>query len=178
MLSFILSFVAARTFTTFFPSTVLVSSGIHIHHFWFGIAFLAVGGWIGISYNDKETDRLAAILYGVGGGLIVDEVGLLLTFGDYWTDLTYSFFVVFLAFVAVLILFYRYRSIIVTEFAEFIRNRISLYVGVLLATVSIAFILETSSTLVFMVSSGLTIVAIIIIVTYLAWQIKRNAKRI
>jgi hypothetical protein len=167
----------ARTFTTFFPSTVLFSSGIHIHHFWFGIALLAVGGWLGISYNDKETDRLAAILYGAGGGLIVDEVGLLLTFGDYWTDLTYGFFVVFLAFIAVLILFYRYRHIIVTELAEFVSHRISLYAGVLLEAVAIAFILETSNFLVAAISGGLTIAAIIMIVTYLAWQFKKKPTR-
>ncbi len=80
LVSFILSFVASRTFTTFFPSTVLVSNGVHIHHFWFGIALLAIGGWLGINYTDKDTDHLAAILYGAGGGLIADEVGLLLTF--------------------------------------------------------------------------------------------------
>jgi hypothetical protein len=61
----------------------LITSGIHIHHFWFGIALVAVGGWLGISYNDEETSRVASILFGAGGGLIVDEVGLLLTFGNY-----------------------------------------------------------------------------------------------
>ena len=60
LLSFILSFIVARTFTTFFPSTVLVSNGIHVHHFWFGIVLLAIGGWLGISYNDVDADRLAA----------------------------------------------------------------------------------------------------------------------
>jgi hypothetical protein len=50
-----------------------------------GIALLAIGGWLGISYDDKETNRVASILYGAGGGLIVDEVGLLLTFNNYWT---------------------------------------------------------------------------------------------
>jgi hypothetical protein len=104
-------------------------------------------------------------------------VGLLLTFGDYWTNLTYGFFVVFLAFIALLILFYRYRHIIVTELAEFVSHRISLYAGVLLAAVAIAFILETSNFWVATISSGLTIAAIIIIVTYLAWQFKKNSTR-
>ena len=115
LLSFIFSFIAARAFTTFFPSTVLISSGIHIHHFWFGIALVAIGGWLGISYNDKETSRIASILYGAGGGLIVDEVGLLLTFGNYWTSLTYAFLVVFLSFIAVILFFYRYREEIEEE---------------------------------------------------------------
>jgi len=53
LLSFTAAFVAARTFTTFFPSTVLISGVVHIHHFWFGLVLLAAGGWLGISYKDK-----------------------------------------------------------------------------------------------------------------------------
>ncbi|HEX7482793.1 MAG TPA: hypothetical protein VF350_04950 [Candidatus Bathyarchaeia archaeon] len=75
---------------------------------------------MGISYNDKEINRVASILYGAGGGLIVDEVGLLLTFDNYWTSLSYSFLIVFLAFIIVLIFFFRYRSIILEELAEFV----------------------------------------------------------
>ena len=112
LLSFIFSFIAARTFTTFYPSTVLITNAIHIRHFWFGIALISIGGWLGISYDDKETKRVASILYGAGGGLIVDEVGLLLTFGNYWTGLTCAFLVVFLAFIVVLMFFYRYRKAI------------------------------------------------------------------
>jgi hypothetical protein len=62
LLSFILSFIVARLSTTFFPSTVLVTNGIHIHHFWYGIALLAIGGWLGISYDDKEISRVASII--------------------------------------------------------------------------------------------------------------------
>jgi hypothetical protein len=76
----------------------LVGGGLHIHHFWFGIALLAVGGWLGISFNNKDIDMVAAIIYGVGGGLIVDEVGLLLTFGNYWSGLTWTLLIVLLSF--------------------------------------------------------------------------------
>jgi hypothetical protein len=76
LISFIASFTIARTFTTINPDTVLISGNYHIHHFWFGIAMLAIGGWLGISYTSERTDRLAAILFGAGGGLIGDEVGL------------------------------------------------------------------------------------------------------
>jgi hypothetical protein len=173
LLSFILSFVAARTFTTFFPSTVLISNGIHIHHFWFGIALLAVGGWLGISYNDKETDRLAAILYGAGGGLIVDEVGLLLTFGNYWTGLTFSFLVVLLAAFVILILLNTYRQIILKELGEFESNKASIYVGVFLFAVSVAFITETNNVLVTAASVGLAVAAAGIIVVFLLLRIKK-----
>ena len=177
LLSFIFSFIAARTFTTFYPSTVLVSNGIHVHHFWYGIVLLAIGGWLGISYSGRETDRVAAILYGAGGGLIVDEVGLLLTFGNYWTGLTYTFLIILLAFVTILMLFNRYRQPIMTELAELARNKVSLYLGVFLAAVSVAFITQTNNALVTAVASGLTIVAIIVIVAYLVRQVKIIPKK-
>ncbi|HML02489.1 MAG TPA: hypothetical protein VK487_03845, partial [Candidatus Bathyarchaeia archaeon] len=59
------------------PRTILVRYGLHIHHFWFGLVLLVVGGWLGISYENERIDRVAAILFGAGGGLVADEVGLL-----------------------------------------------------------------------------------------------------
>jgi hypothetical protein len=138
---------------------------------------LAIGGWLGISYNGRETDRVAAILYGAGGGLIVDEVGLLLTFGNYWTGLTYTFLIILLAFVTILMLFNRYRQLIVTELAELVGNKVSLYLGVFLAAVSVAFITQTNNVLITAVASGLTIVAIILIMTYLVRQVKIIPKK-
>ena len=175
LVSFIFAFIAARTFTTFFPSTVLINSGIHIHHFWFGIALVAVGGWLGISYNDEETSRIASILYGAGGGLIVDEVGLLLTFGNYWTSLTYAFLVVFLSFIAVILFFYKYRTLIEEELSEFARSKLSLYLGIFLATLSAAFIIQTDNSLVTVIAGAVAVLAIILIVVFLVRQL-RNAK--
>lgn len=171
LVSFIFSFIAARIFTTFYPSTVLVSNGIHIHHFWFGIALVAIGGWLGISYDDKEINRVAAILYGAGGGLIVDEIGLLLTFDNYWTGLTYSFFIVFLAFIVILMLFIRYSSIIKGELAEFVSSKVSFYLGIFLFAVSIAFTIQIDNILVTAIASVLAIIAIILILIYLTRRI-------
>jgi len=67
MISFIASFSVARIFTTLYPDLTLVNNSLHIHHFWFGLAMLAIGGWLGISYVDERTNRLAAILFGLGG---------------------------------------------------------------------------------------------------------------
>ncbi len=177
LLSFIFSFIAARTFTTFYPSTVLVSNGIHVHHFWYGIALLAIGGWLGIGYENTETGRVAAILYGAGGGLIVDEVGLLLTFGNYWTGITYTFLIILLAFVTVLMLFNRYQLLIVTELAELVSNKVSFYLGVFLAAASVAFITQTNNALVEAIAGGLTIIGIILIITYLIRRAKITPKR-
>jgi hypothetical protein len=176
LVSFILAFAAARVFTTFFPSAVLIGNGIHIHHFWFGIALLAIGGWLGISYNDKDTDRLAAILYGTGGGLIVDEVGLLLTFGEYWTSLTYTFLIGFLAFVAILMLFYNYRQTVTSELKEFIGTKASIYFGVFLFVLSIAFITETSNVLVVVAASTLAIAALVICITYFIFWLRKHRR--
>jgi len=174
--AFLISFIAARVFTTFFPSTVIITGGVHIHHFWIGIALLAVGGWIGISYNDKETDLVAAVLYGAGGGLIIDEVGLLLTFGNYWTSLTYTVLAIILAFAAVLLVISRYRKVMESDLLGFLRNRISLYLGVFLLAVSIAFTTETNNFAVTAASVAISVISVIIIIIHLTRGSKKAFK--
>lgn len=176
LISFILSFIVARTFTYFYPGVVVISGGLHIHHFWFGIALLAIGGWLGISYNYKEIDMLAAIIYGVGGGLIADEVGLLLTFGDYWSGLTWTFIIVAISTVSVLILLNLYRRVIFDELHEFVSSKASLYVGVFLAALSVTFIIGPDNLLVTIVSTVLTIIAILVILAYLIHWIRQVKK--
>lgn len=177
LISFIASFLVARTFTTFYPTVVFVSGGIHVHHFWYGIALLTVGGWLGISYNDERVSRLAAILFGAGGGLIGDEVGLLLTFEDYWTGITYTFILAFLAFASTLIIILRYQKAIWSEFAQFTRSNVSLYFGVFLAAVSIAFFMETENSLINTISVVMTIVAGILVLAYFAQRVARKRQR-
>lgn len=175
LISFALSFTAARIFTYYYPSVVLVSGGVHIHHFWFGVILLAVGGWLGISYTQKEIDRIAALIYGVGGGLIADEVGLLLTFGNYYSELTWTFMVILLSFILALVLFNKYRQNIVEELHEFVSRKVSLYFGVFLAAVSVAFILETGNFLVTIFSAGLTLIAILIILAFLIHETRQRS---
>lgn len=170
--SFVASFIIARIFTTLDPNTVLISGGLHIHHFWFGLALLAIGGWLGISYDDKQINRLAAILFGVGGGLIGDEVGLLLTFGNYWTGITYTLVIMFLALVSTLILLGKYSKIIRAEFTQILRSNASLYFAVFLAAVSIAFIMPGHNIAIVTVSSVLTITACIIILVYFIQRVR------
>jgi hypothetical protein len=97
LLSFVTSFVTARAFATLNPNTVAVSGGIHFHHFWYGLIVVAAAGWAGIVYALPAYKRIYAVVFGVGAGLIGDEVGLLLTFGDYNSSLTFFFFVVVVA---------------------------------------------------------------------------------
>jgi len=127
---------------------------------------LAIGGWLGISYHSERIDRLAAILFGAGGGIIGDEIGLLLTLENYWAEITYTFIVVFLTFASMIILLNKYRKLIRTEFTQFLRSNASLYFGVFLAAVSIAFILETDNAAVIVVSSAFAVIACVIILAY------------
>jgi hypothetical protein len=172
MISFIASFIVTRIFTTLNSNTVLISGDYHIHHFWYGLAMLAIGGWIGISVENERLNRVAAILFGAGGGLIGDEVGLLLTLGNYWSEITYTFVIIFLTFASMLILLNKYHKLIRTEFTQFLRSNASLYFGVFLAAVSIAFILETDNATIITVSSALTIAACLIILAYFVQRIR------
>lgn len=176
LVSFTVSFIIARTFTTLNPSTVLVSGDYHIHHFWYGIALLAIGGWLGISYQSEKIDRLAAIVFGAGGGLIGDEVGLLLTLSAhaYWAEITYTFVIIFLTITSMLILLNRYQRLIRTEFTQFLLSNASLYVGVFVAAVSIAFILETENAAITIVSTASTIIACVIVAAYFVQRIRRK----
>jgi hypothetical protein len=110
LLSFIASFLAARTFTTLYPITVVVTGGIHFHHFWYGLAMIVAAGWLSIVSNHPQFDRVYAIVFGLGAGLVGDEVGLLLTLGNYQSSLTYAFFVSVLAFSGIAYLIIRFRE--------------------------------------------------------------------
>lgn len=174
LISFVASFAIARTFTTVSPNVVLISGDFHIHHFWYGLALLAIGGWLGISYQSERIDRVAAIIFGAGGGIIGDEVAILLTLSAhaYWAEITYSFVIIFLAFISILILMNKYQKTIRTEFAQFLRSNASLYVSVFIVAVSIAFILETDDVIIMTASSVLTVVACFVILAYFVQRIK------
>src|SRR5919108_977888 len=92
-LAFVTSFFGSRLFATLFPTTVVMRGEIHVHHFWYGLGLMSVAGWMGIAWRHERLYRLYAILYGLGAGLLGDEVGLLLTFNNYQSELTYMFFV-------------------------------------------------------------------------------------
>jgi hypothetical protein len=175
LVSFLVSFMVARIFTTLSPSTVLISGGYHIHHYWYGLIILAIGGWLGISYENERINRVAAILFGAGGGIIGDEVGLLLT-SEYWTGITFTFLMIFLAFASILILLFRFSRIILNEFSQFFHRQTSFYLGVFLATISVAFILETNDIAVMIASIVLTMIGLTIILLYFIHRFRTRKK--
>lgn len=167
LVSFLISFAVARVFTSFFPSTVLVVQGIHLHHFWYGLALLAVGGWLGINYRDDFIDRAAAIIFGVGGGLVGDEIGLLLTFGYYYSELSYTFVIGLLAFSVMAALLRRHGKVIVAELYGFSRRHVDLYVGLLLAFTSSAFLIQNSDLVVVILSAIALVIGLVLIASHL-----------
>ena len=109
-LGFIAGFSGARLFATLDPTLSVVRGGIHFHHFWYGLAMVVVTGWLGIAITTDRWGRLLAAIFGLGVGLIGDEVGLLLTFGDYQSEISAWFFVGSISAIILVTLLFRFRS--------------------------------------------------------------------
>ena len=136
LLSFIVAFFTARIFTTINPDTVVVSGGIHFHHFWYGLAMVATAGWLGISSNHPSLRRVYAVVFGFGGGLIGDEIGLLLTFGNYQSQLTYVFFIGLVCLVILLTLLVRFRTDLKQDLLEMEKGEVTVHVGLAITCAS------------------------------------------
>ncbi len=106
--AFVFSFFGSRLFATLNPTVVVETGGIHFHHFWYGLAMVSAAGWLGITVRNERYDRLFAVVYGLGAGFIGDEIGLLLTFGNYQSELTYQFFIGAICFIFLATLALRY----------------------------------------------------------------------
>ena len=109
-LGFIAGFSVARLFATLNPTLTVARGGIHFHHFWYGLAIVVVTGWLGIVITTDRLGRLLAALFGLGVGFIGDEVGLLLTFGEYQSEITAWFFVGAISAIILITLLLRFRG--------------------------------------------------------------------
>ncbi len=93
--SFLTVFTASRALVVMFgeeaPSLELWIGNYHIHHFFFGIMLLSISGWISLIESHKKYKKPSAMLFGAGLGLLIDEIGLLLTWGNYWAKQSYIF---------------------------------------------------------------------------------------
>lgn len=99
-ISFVIAFALARGVVVFGPEWLrLFIRQYHVHHFYYGFALLAISNWIALTTDRPHMERFAAVLFGVGLGLFVDEFGLLLTCTtptldcDYWGRQSYDAFV-------------------------------------------------------------------------------------
>jgi amino acid transporter len=150
-LAFVASFFGSRLFATAFPTTVVTQGGIHLHHFWYGLGLIAAAGWMGIAWRNERLYRLYAVLYGLGAGFVGDEVGLLLTFNNYQSELTYLFFIAAISFVIIATLFLRYRAQLKDELLKLTFLERLAMIGVFLTGFSVFF---------FFLSSGISLVGI------------------
>ncbi len=75
--------------TNFYIGRNIIIFGHHIHHFYFGVFLIALAGWFALVGSKYINKGKAALIYGAGLGLFMDEIGLLLTWGDYYSGVTY-----------------------------------------------------------------------------------------
>lgn len=73
----------------FYIGRNIILFGYHIHHFYFGILLMGMAGWISIVGTPKISKEKLALIFGTGLGLLMDEIGLLLTWGNYASSLSY-----------------------------------------------------------------------------------------
>jgi hypothetical protein len=161
-LAFLVSFFGSRLFATLFPNAVVVQGGIHVHHFWYGLALMSASGWMGIAWRDERLYRIYALLYGLGAGFVGDEIGLLLTLGNYQSELTYQFFVAAISFVIIATLFLGYRAQLRTELLKLSVPERALMVGAYLIGFSIFLIFLASD--VYLIGIPLALVGLSLIV--------------
>ena len=145
-LAFMTGFFSARLFAAQNPSIVVVQGGIHFHHFWYGLGMITLAGWLGIAFNRPRLVRTYAIIFGLGAGLIADEIGLLLTLGDYQSSLTADFFVGVVGFIILASTLVRYRKIIGRDVTHTSWNERLIYIGISLAGLSAIFFAVDSLT--------------------------------
>lgn len=156
---FFVSFLTARSFTTINPDIVVVSSGIHFHHFWYGLVMVCVAGWLGIASTRPEHDRVYALTFGLGLGLIGDETGLLLTLGDYNSELTYAVVLGGTAFAGMVYLIFRHSERIKDEVFLLGRGERAVHLGVsAIAVSSLAFAFDYLSIGAVILAAGLILV--------------------
>ena len=103
LIAFILTFFVTRTITRYIrasadqtgprkwwqPHNISGAGGVHIHHAVFGVIGVLVSGVAMVSMASEGTNReftWAAILFGIGAALVLDEFALILHLQDvYWS---------------------------------------------------------------------------------------------
>src|SRR5438552_1706487 len=93
---------------------------------------MEVAGWFGIVDDYEMFARVYAVVFEVGAGFVGDEVGLVVTFDDYYSELTFEFLVAAVAFLILVALTIRYRSQILDEVFHLSRGERLTHIGVFL----------------------------------------------
>ncbi len=77
LISFLTTFGLARIYSIYIGNSIYIM-GYHIHHFYFGMVVLSIGGLIALLTSHRAVLRISSMLIGTGIGLFADEIGLLL----------------------------------------------------------------------------------------------------
>ncbi len=81
LISFLISSVVVRVFSLYTGYSIYIG-GYQIHHFYFGMLFLSLGGMFGVLSKEERPLEFASTMMGIGIGLFADEIGLLLSCTD------------------------------------------------------------------------------------------------
>ncbi|MEV0369385.1 hypothetical protein AB0I10_06130 [Streptomyces sp. NPDC050636] len=91
--AFVLTFLVTRAITRLIragkgPFRDITSGGTHVHHVVPGVVLMVVGGFIALAGGGRGFGSgLAAVLFGMGVGLVLDEFALIVHLDDvYWTE--------------------------------------------------------------------------------------------
>ncbi|MGW1376225.1 hypothetical protein ACWD6P_18410 [Streptomyces sp. NPDC002446] len=91
--SFVLTFLVTRVITRLIragrgPFRNIATGGVHVHHVVPGVVLMVVGGFIALAGDRRGFGSgAAAVLFGMGVGLVLDEFALILHLDDvYWTE--------------------------------------------------------------------------------------------
>jgi hypothetical protein len=98
---------------------VVTSSGLHIHHFVWGILILLIVGFLGITLWSERLHPWLGTIFGIGAALVLDEYALWLNLKDvYWLPAGRSSIDVAILVAALLGLYYaadRFWKQVITE---------------------------------------------------------------
>ncbi|MFJ7165943.1 hypothetical protein ACIQUV_10625 [Streptomyces globosus] len=93
LLAFILSFLVTRVITRLIragrgPFGNITPGGLHVHHVVPGVILVVIGGFGSIAAGGHGFGSLlAAVVFGLGAGLVLDEFALILHLDDvYWSE--------------------------------------------------------------------------------------------
>src|SRR5881296_1063340 len=139
IIGFLVAFFGSRAFAVLNPTIVVVQGEVHFHHFWYGLGMVTLSGWLGISFNRVRLLRTYALIFGLGAGLIGDEIGLFLTFGNYQSELTTDFFVGVIGFIVLVPMFLQYKTIFRKDTTHEGWNERLVHLGVALFGISTIF---------------------------------------
>jgi hypothetical protein len=129
---------------------------------------MSAAGWMGIAWRNERLYRFYALIYGLGAGFVGDEIGLLLTLGNYQSELTYEFFIAAMSFVIIATLLLRYRTQLATELLKLSMRERGLLIGAYLIGFSVFFIF---------LSSGVSLIGIPVALAGLSLIVYTYARR-